>query len=233
VITQDGGYATLKASAEAFVQTPNVPQTRARATSSYAESYIQFQDYLTIRSVNPLTIPNGTPAQMALSAFVDGNLLSFGTSPQETGNNDYAQANLSTGFIVNCSSCFVFPGTMSISATAVGGGTTINQFVGTGLIADVGDTFELTGYLNVNAFANTGTLSASSVLSGSDSAAFFEDTASFIVQSDTPGVYFTSESGATYSGPATPIPATLPLFATGLGGLGLFGWRKKRKAQAA
>jgi hypothetical protein len=30
----------------------------------------------------------------------------------------------------------------------------------------------------------------------------------------------------------TPIPATLPLFATGLGGLGLLGWRRKRKAQA-
>jgi hypothetical protein len=30
----------------------------------------------------------------------------------------------------------------------------------------------------------------------------------------------------------TPLPTTLPLFATGLGGLGLLGWRKKRKAQA-
>ncbi len=31
----------------------------------------------------------------------------------------------------------------------------------------------------------------------------------------------------------TPIPAALPLFATGLGGLGLFGWRRKRKNAAA
>ena len=29
-----------------------------------------------------------------------------------------------------------------------------------------------------------------------------------------------------------PLPAALPLFATGLAGLGLLGWRKKRKAQA-
>jgi hypothetical protein len=28
----------------------------------------------------------------------------------------------------------------------------------------------------------------------------------------------------------TPIPAALPLFATGLGALGLLGWRRKRKA---
>jgi hypothetical protein len=32
---------------------------------------------------------------------------------------------------------------------------------------------------------------------------------------------------------ATPVPATLPLFATGLGGLSLLGWRRKRKGRAA
>jgi len=32
---------------------------------------------------------------------------------------------------------------------------------------------------------------------------------------------------------ATPIPAALPLFATGLGGLGLLGWRRKRKAHVS
>jgi hypothetical protein len=30
----------------------------------------------------------------------------------------------------------------------------------------------------------------------------------------------------------TPLPAALPLFATGLGALGLFGWRRKRKVSA-
>jgi hypothetical protein len=30
-----------------------------------------------------------------------------------------------------------------------------------------------------------------------------------------------------------PLPAALPLFATGLGVMGLFGWRRRRKAQAA
>jgi hypothetical protein len=32
---------------------------------------------------------------------------------------------------------------------------------------------------------------------------------------------------------ATPLPAALPLFATGLGALGLFRWRRKHKAAAA
>jgi hypothetical protein len=50
-----------------------------------------------------------------------------------------------------------------------------------------------------------------------------------------PGVTFTADDGFVFGGPetATPVPATLPLFATGLGGLGLLGWRRKRKAQAA
>jgi hypothetical protein len=32
---------------------------------------------------------------------------------------------------------------------------------------------------------------------------------------------------------STPLPAAFPLFATGLGALGLFGWRRKRKSGAA
>jgi len=31
----------------------------------------------------------------------------------------------------------------------------------------------------------------------------------------------------------TPLPATLPLFATGLGAFGLLGWRRKRKKAVA
>jgi len=34
------------------------------------------------------------------------------------------------------------------------------------------------------------------------------------------------------TGAATPLPAALPLFATGLGGLALLGWRRKKKAVA-
>jgi hypothetical protein len=40
-------------------------------------------------------------------------------------------------------------------------------------------------------------------------------------------------SGQDFSGGETPIPATLPLFATGLGAIGLLGWRRKRKNAAA
>jgi hypothetical protein len=58
----------------------------------------------------------------------------------------------------------------------------------------------------------------------------------------TPGTYvwtwglgadqsFTLEIGPTPL--QTPLPAALPLFASGLGALGLLGWRRKRKMQAA
>jgi hypothetical protein len=40
-----------------------------------------------------------------------------------------------------------------------------------------------------------------------------------------------NEQGNFFSAGITPIPAALPLFATGLGALGLLGWRKKRKAR--
>ncbi len=37
----------------------------------------------------------------------------------------------------------------------------------------------------------------------------------------------------TEEAPNVPLPATLPLFATGLGALGLLGWRRKRKARVS
>jgi hypothetical protein len=41
-------------------------------------------------------------------------------------------------------------------------------------------------------------------------------------------------AGTTVGDPAaTPLPAALPLFATGLGGLGLLGWRRKRKSRVS
>jgi uncharacterized protein (TIGR03118 family) len=46
-------------------------------------------------------------------------------------------------------------------------------------------------------------------------------------------LYFTDQSDGLFGAiEPTPLPAALPLFATGIGGLGLLGWRRKRKAQA-
>lgn len=46
--------------------------------------------------------------------------------------------------------------------------------------------------------------------------------------------YMADNTGGTYTYvvTSTPLPATLPLLATGLGAIGLIGWRRKRKVQA-
>ena len=47
------------------------------------------------------------------------------------------------------------------------------------------------------------------------------------------GAIPTFNAAFSLDGVETPLPGALPLFATGLGVLGLLGWRRKRKAQAA
>jgi hypothetical protein len=56
-------------------------------------------------------------------------------------------------------------------------------------------------------------------------------TPSVTVLYDGPSSDLLSISGSLVTSPV-PLPAALPLFATGLGGLGLLGWRRKRKAGA-
>ena len=53
--------------------------------------------------------------------------------------------------------------------------------------------------------------------------------------SESPGVDLVVMDDFLYAEPqaTTPLPTALPLFATGLGALGLIGWWRKRKAQAA
>jgi len=48
-----------------------------------------------------------------------------------------------------------------------------------------------------------------------------------------PGTAFANGTNLTFTAIAeTPLPAALPLFATGLGAMGLIGWRRKKKAAA-
>lgn len=60
-----------------------------------------------------------------------------------------------------------------------------------------------------------------------------------VLAGDTYGMYVFTRDGLQgradilVTASETPLPAALPLFMTGLAGMGLLGWRKKRKAQAA
>ena len=57
-----------------------------------------------------------------------------------------------------------------------------------------------------------------------------ESITSLVLTTDTNA--FEVDNFAAIEPTATPIPAAFPLFATGLGGLGLLGWRRNRKTQA-
>jgi hypothetical protein len=67
---------------------------------------------------------------------------------------------------------------------------------------------------------------------------YFLDVAPVSNNNDTLDFWDINSSGGTEafdvlsagSSAATPLPSTLALFAAGLGGLGLLGWRSKRKA---
>lgn len=52
------------------------------------------------------------------------------------------------------------------------------------------------------------------------------------VTGDNPAIGGQLSLDVTFESVTTPLPAALPLFASGLGALGLLGWRRKRKATA-
>jgi hypothetical protein len=53
-----------------------------------------------------------------------------------------------------------------------------------------------------------------------------------LLQNPGPPTVLNTRGTVTFTLDTTPLPAALPLFATGLGAIGLLGWRRKRKAQA-
>ena len=62
----------------------------------------------------------------------------------------------------------------------------------------------------------------------------FESAVSFTaIEINGVGGFNAASSAVPISGMGVPLPATLPLFASGLGGLGLLGWRRRRKAGAS
>ena len=92
---------------------------------------------------------------------------------------------------------------------------TVNQ----GFIVDFG-TSELLNLLNNG---TNGTYTFDVLASGSSTTLDF---LGYNVPSNT----FLTDVSVTQDEVATPLPAALPLFATGIDGLGLLGWRRKRKA---
>jgi hypothetical protein len=103
-------------------------------------------------------------------------------------------------------------------------GSTANILAGTITHDDGASLYDGAGYTNT-VFDAAGPVSATSTsysgLTGTWKLLYVE-------ANDLPAVLTFDVSSVS----TTPIPGALPLFASGLGALGLLGWRRKRKAQA-
>jgi hypothetical protein len=120
-----------------------------------------------------------------------------------------------------------------------GGGTTPWSFVangsvttdvgGTSLGVDVGNCFPYTCLSHELAFQTI-------TLSGNPTtlviALGIQDPISYLSPDATGSAYLTVWLPPGLTATELPLPAALPLFATGLGAVGLLGWRRKKKAQA-
>jgi hypothetical protein len=89
----------------------------------------------------------------------------------------------------------------------------------------------LTVFLGLEVFADSGKSYPFAHADYGHSAKFFLDFADERVTFDSVGQHDYRTNVALPS--ETPLPAALPLFATGLGAMGLLGWRRKRKNAAA
>ncbi len=157
-----------------------------------------------------------TSDSLALISSAGGGTGNFSNNPSgdtvlffETGADTMnVAAGFNTGFSFFYADQVGFTGTVSVYSGLNGTGTLLASLS----LPSTPDPYTVWVPIGVT-FAGT---AESAIFSGSADYIGFDD---ITLGSSTPG--------------ATPLPAALPLFATGLGALGLFGWRRKRKAFAA
>jgi hypothetical protein len=114
------------------------------------------------------------------------------------------------------SASFSLPANFSGTETIDGVGFTIGTQIFTSNL-----TVQATNGVINNVFAFSGTANGDTLVVGVNSFNLF---GAHIPSTDVGSVSITPA--------ATPLPAALPLFATGLGALGLLGWRRKRTARS-
>jgi hypothetical protein len=125
---------------------------------------------------------------------------------------------LSTAGLAASSPCVGNGGSIGTVSTCVGGGSGAGTF-GT-MSIETGNPTATSIVIDLLALGSNNWANAAAVVTPDSKG--FEALAAF----QNGGV----QDGGFYT--ATPLPAALPLFATGIGGLGFLGWRRKRKAQA-
>jgi hypothetical protein len=142
----------------------------------------------------------------------------FGGSTGPVINPGFAGSQFVIGATGSFDVYFRFTGPNFGTGSATPASTGTGDLVG--FVLNVGQLYVPAGYVSGNPLTDSATY----------------DNATFASLSVIPGVYkYSWGSGAdqriTLEIGQTPLPAALPLFATGLGAMGLFGWLKKRKVK--
>jgi hypothetical protein len=197
-----------------------------------------------------IALATAVPAQAAL--------MDFSLNPATTATPSYTGSTLDTSTAFNLGALTAVVGTVSGSDTtgAVSGESvsfstaSFTYGSGTGGTSPISltKTFAGTGgtytetltsvEVTSRATANQINLELFGVLNGPAGSGFVNTPAGLLLSATQAGgtTFAVSWSGTELSNPPnnpTPLPAALPLFASGLGALGLLGWRKKRKNAAA
>jgi hypothetical protein len=188
---------------------------------------------------SPLALGIVAAALFALCPIARANTLSAEvviTGPQNAVELAISITNSSSSALTNANI-----NTFSLTQTAGGAATPVistpspillgtipgNSTVGGDLIVDFTGADPDTARFSLNATLNADGLTASLLFLDLPPGPIFDETTGHFFFGPFPGTVTTTAS------PATPLPGALPLFATGLGGLGLLGWRRKRKQAAS
>ena len=203
----------------------------------------------------PEILPGQTQSTQFVQGFTDfftGFSVTFGSSSSEGPSGTFSEGVLcapfnnpfGTNFIGFGFGLFV-TGTNGVNSISIPGYANFKTAVancatGTCLPAATGASFPTSVARSSIATDNGNTVTfswGSPLIGNSGLFLVYVDTPNFV--DPMPPIQITGANGqvstvSNFISPSpVPLPAALPLFATGLGAMGLFGWRKKRKAAAA
>ncbi len=139
----------------------------------------------------------------------------------------YASGEVSTPLVSGNGASVYLGGTALAHITCDAGGACTSGF---SIAAPVNVTSDTVYEISVSVSVAANTTACGSTCSSDSQSGSVDPVITFGSDFDTDGfsLVFSPDVGNT----ATPLPAALPLFATGLGAMGLLGWRRKRKAAA-
>jgi hypothetical protein len=180
----------------------------------------------------PSLIPNSSAVNVTINLFTSTFASAIFTNPTAGNITDPVELNIAGGNFIATSNIPLAGGTGVGTTCGLGTGNT-----GSGTCAPGSDDHFGTMSLEtsaVGAHTITINLTADNGVTWANAAAVLAFTTNF---ASVYGHGFEAEvhvgsNGVQDGGFATPLPAALPLFVSGIGGLGLLGWRRKRKAQA-